>query len=145
MARLLFAPFATLLFMLTATAAGAATLNCAGDLVGQTFSISGDLGEKAQTFSFVQYQYGSLVNVTSTPATDVHPSCGDARSVLSESLSSFEVTEKGIWGEFLLQLPIASLQERSPFTANLHACWFDGDWSQVNDVPVQCTWKSEEN
>ncbi|MCX5788257.1 MAG: hypothetical protein NTX64_07095 [Elusimicrobia bacterium] len=72
-------------------------------------------------------------------ANVVDERCGTPRAPLAETLN-FEVTPTHYWGQDILQLPKAiAAPGPSSFSANLHLCQYDGDWSSFEDVELQCT------
>lgn len=66
--------------------------------------------------------------------------CGRTALPIASS-DNYYVTSPHDWGEDILQLPKGSLPRSgaASFSANLHTCSYDGDWSASSDVAVTCT------
>jgi|GEM_PF-6644006 len=75
-------------------------------------------------------------------ASLVDERCGTAAADFAASLN-YDVTGRHKWGQDILQLPKAAIPRAgtATFTANLHTCSYDGDWSMSDNVAVTCTAK----
>jgi hypothetical protein len=77
---------------------------------------------------------------TSQSKATVDERCGRTREPLAKNLNYY-VTPDRYWGQDILQLPLRAPAFLGPatFSANLHMCQYDGEWSSSQDVALSCT------
>ena len=115
-----------------------AFINCKTKNSEDSRLISGYLDFANKNFSYIEV-YGKPRLVTHGLISSLDSQCGTAKLPLEASYN-FDITGPNIWGQDVLQLPIASLQNQKifSFSANLHTCAYDGDWNMSADTELEC-------
>ena len=82
--------------------------------------------------------FESRLAVSKVQVSELDYRCGTSVLPL-ESAINFDVTDQHVWGQDVLQLPREAIaHEETSFSANLHICSYDGEWSSSGNVPLNC-------